>query len=245
MNFIILILSLIINIEAKDSIKQDISNGIVFPSKNSAVREDPAAMALTSGDAVEVLAGLPQDDKRLHTSLSYEGSSDKAGFGMTYYQTAAGKSIYGAFGINADWIQMGMSGYFDINSWDASGDLGMRFGKIDGPAGAIVIRDFIGGFYHFVFAGAYNFSAPGIIVELDLDYQRSSNNLLAITKATLYRDNFSIHAGYTHPVRPYQSFTYNNLELGASFWLDSNLALLFLYHNELAEYLLGIKFDLD
>lgn len=241
-----LILSLFFNAEARDSIKLDLSNGIVFPSKNSSTRENPAAMALTDGDTIETLVGIPDSESnKTRASLSYQGSSDKAGFGMTYYQTAANKFIYGGFGINADWIQMGMSGFFETTYWDAGADLGVRFGKLDGPAAAIVVRDFVGGFYHFVFGAAYNFSTPGVIAEIDFDYQRSSNELVAIAKATLYRDFFSLHAGYTYPISPRSGLAFRNLELGASFWMNNKMALLFVYHHELACYLLGLKISLD
>ncbi|MBN1115002.1 MAG: hypothetical protein JXA66_06645 [Oligoflexia bacterium] len=239
------IICVLLNIETAVSAgnSYDVSSGSVFPSKNSSIIDNPSAMNLGEGDAIEVLLGFP-DSGGPDVVASYSGDFDKIGFGMMFYKNTVNNYIYGALSAEAnDFFRIGLSGYFETESGNASGDLGFRFGREKGLSGAIVVRDFVGGFNLFTFGIAYALGSTPLIIEADSNYSRGANTMDMAIRMTFLGTSFNLNLGYHFMINPRGTHSSENIEAGASFWLTRDIAFIFLYHHIIQpdDIMLGIK----
>lgn len=223
--------------------RSDLNTGVVFPSDNGALFENPGALP-QSVTAFEGLVGLESD---LTAEVSLVGNTRRLGWGLgAEYLSSSNQAVFGGLGLGSGEMGLGLTGQYNIDSKSFDANAGLQFGGKSGLGFAAVARGLNGGPGEY--AGGVGYRQAGRFqLEADLHYfpvdggddriHLSAGLGVNVTGA------FSLMVGYVIQVQP--SVGSGKFKADAALRLGSRVALEYLYQQSvLPEHSVGAKIAL-
>lgn len=117
----------------------DLSLGIVYTSQNSAITENPGAMALANSSHAEFVEKTVSNTWDPLGSLSID--FPKSTIGVSLSHTRSSDVITGALGYTFDTLQVGINVTSPIKTWDETADAGLRLDPVPELSLGLVLHD--------------------------------------------------------------------------------------------------------
>lgn len=230
----------------------DLSNGIVFPSNNSAPFENAAVLGNYKDQMVEA-AVFPPDHGELGTgTISLVGRSGWFGYGVGLWKPQIDdNTVSGAMGIHlADSVQLGLTANYSVDHGTTTLDAGGRFTVGEQLNLAVALYGIERGWpSHWSIGFAPQLSSRTVF---EADFRAVSMHYQSFEPAQAevllgmslkIGESMTARFGTIIVVYPEINFPADRIELGFSAWLGERVAIFGTYRDHRGpEYTVGFKF---